>query len=651
MNFRKKLLYFVLLFVLQQSLFSKTFTEEEFKVYADALLLTKRSEKLKAVLAKEFERKELTVAEVKYRIDLAESLNFNDLIVKGYKLLLEKEPNNATALKSLSEFYYYSSEYGKAINSLNKYVAVSSFDKDDYNSFFKLADSYFWLNNYTKSDTLFNRVISIINSKKQQTLFDLNIKGIALTKLVKVSKTKFLFNSLLYKNPKNIELRLSYLSSLIFFKYYDEANKVQKQIDKLLKELSDVKDGNYSQFFISKSVTAESVKQLKQRCTLSKIQFYLAFNSNYRAYKLAEKFIDEYPNSFEGMSLYAETILGHGGYLEAISYLESINKERYDKGTAKRIAEIKNDHSSFMRESLTYITTDTSEIAKNEFNIRHKLSDKSVLGIRARQANIKVDDVSDKKGKLYDFDGNIYRNDIYYEYIFDSSNKLRFTTYFGSGSEETEDTGASLSYTANDFWGDTTLALDFRKPYDGTTESIVKGGNRDRIGLSRNLNLIPNWSVFLSTGLNRYNLPDKDDICNTFSSQIYLAYELPKSDIQHYLFGHNSLILLTYSLDYENRYEQSYSRSTYGDDFLELLLEDRLVQGVGPVVIKRFSKYSKIEAGLGVANDIKSDNDGEYYNIRYSKKINDELELALFAQKTITTEESSSVGFDIIWKY
>ena len=555
-------------------------SSERADIYIEALQLAGQKTKLKPLLDKEI-RKEKQLPRLIRLVRIAQDQGFSKLAELGYAEILTRDPENVQIHKELGVINYYRAEYYEAMRFIKSYIEGS---KSDYQAHYIYADSAYQLREYEVAETYLDTTLKLIDQLPKPTLRDMDTQARTLSKLLRVDEAIGSYEKMLRQYPLNIELRLNYIDLLI---NVDQFNDAREQLALIHNADKTLHTRFKPEHFIDGYADIILASDLGIRYNLTCVRLYSATNKVEKAYNLIRDMLVLHPQNAIIMGTKADIYLQLTDKRNSFDHFKKASLlDIENKYYIKRLDAVQATMSSFTSDKMTYKTTETSSEFKNVFTLQYNLNDNYKLGLKAELSSLSIDSITDKNGNTRSYNGVSYRNELYLERLFDSVNTMKFSLYTDMGSEESSGMGLGTKYTNYDFWGQTSYELNYHKPYFGTSEAQAKGGNRDSVIVSRSLRYFESWFISATMGYQQYNIADIESLGHSYTYQLFASYHIPQSNFQRSVFGRNSDLFMTYAIDGESIIDTTTKTSSLGVPFDPLLLEDRHVHAIAPMIRK-----------------------------------------------------------------
>jgi len=642
-----KLLLLTIAIVILPSLCTgeKSLEKERTAIYIEALQITGDKEKLKAVLESEIAAETDTLRLAEF-VKVAQNEGFFHLAETGYHKILGHDPDNELVHKQLGEINYFRSEYREAVRYFENYL---KYDQSGYLTVFRHGDSHYNLKDYEPADRSLEKALNIISKIAGPTLRDRDTEAQILFKLQRVEESFHLYESLLQEHPSTLDLRMNYLDLLLNVRDYDKAEDQLFLLSDIEQQVSENPRG---EMFIDNYYDKTLGSELLIRHGLIRTRYFAMTHKLHKAFSVIKTLKSENPRNPQILSAESQLFLqmsdSIGGLQQAVKAKELDPFNGYYRLRAR---EIWNDKKSFVAAHSSYRMTDTTDEWRSRVMVEQKLNNRSRIGVKVERSELSGDDIINPDGIVQSSDKSNTRTELYAETILANSDKLKLSLYSAAGSDENDTIGAGTEYTAYDYHGFTQLGLEYHKPYWDTTEGLAFGANRDRIRLTRALNYFKRLDITGSVGYNRYNLDDMDDTSRSYTYNLIITYHLIETELQRQLLGRDSAVLLTYAIDGEEVLDITEKTNAAGTEYEPLPISDRQVHTFAPLIRKEFWQKYTFEGMFGYSVDIIGDLGGPFLNTYLKYEPNENVELELNASHTITTDEATTIGIGIKWKY
>jgi hypothetical protein len=193
-------------------------------------------------------------------------------------------------------------------------------------------------------------------------------------------------------------------------------------------------------------------------------------------------------------------------------------------------------------------------------------------------------------GNRGSFDGIVRRGEIYLQADTVGGSIWRASLLGASKA------GAALHWERGDFWGATSAAAEYRRPFWGFAEGLAEGGIRDRIELMRRQRIGP-ATAWVALSVSRYGLADLAGAASTHGAAGGMSIPLP---IGH---GKGNPWRIEYGFDAERRMHVAARMNPAGRLFEPLSFANREIHSAGIATAQPIRRGLYWEAGAGMAVD------------------------------------------------
>ncbi|MBX9725695.1 MAG: hypothetical protein K2X09_00390, partial [Rickettsiales bacterium] len=167
---------------------------------------------------------------------IGQAAGFKEAAANGYARVLALDPSNAKALSRTAAIDFGKGKYASAEKNLNQYMAVQQqtpgADSDLVQAHFYKAELLRRQGNAVGAQAEYQQVVALTAQSGASAPDALSRLYTAQFRLGQHADAKAGFNQLLEQYPDNKGILADYMSSLIEFKYLDEATRIANQYDK-----------------------------------------------------------------------------------------------------------------------------------------------------------------------------------------------------------------------------------------------------------------------------------------------------------------------------------------------------------------------------------------------------------------------------------
>ena len=627
------------------------------EVYANALYLAGRKEKLKHFLDLSILKEDKLSYLNKY-ITMAKNYNLPKVVNRAYRQILVFFPDDLEAFKNIGENAFYAQNISTAEYYIKRYNEKTG---GDYLTNYIYGEVLFYYGQYFASKTYFKKAIEELDNKEANkiTVQDCIIKANLLYRLEKPHEAADLYKKTVEANPDDLFLKLDYIDFLLTLNHTYTAAKLIKDFEKKQKSNKRI------MAFVKSNYTKDEKKRLKQSEQLLKTRLYQREGRLNEAFNTLDKLKEENPNINTPryhLALADTLALQNDKMGESYSLNDIAELQPENEVILKRKKQREKENGSFFQVdggflmgkdrdgtmSYQYLTTETLNLRINKY---------WSIGAIYQQDLITSDKIQQLGGKEGPYTGLRQRNEFYTTFDIPgnkylNTSVLKLSYYIGNDYNFAKNSGLGFDYDYLDKWGYTNIVFDWRKPYWELPSAVVQGANKSRVGIGRELKVIPNLYLYGYAGYNSYGVQDEASVGESWQFEVNAQYKLPVIKLQEQIFGSNSRFAINYSMDAEFYNNVKEKTRVDGTSYKVLQLDSRQVNSFYLSFFKEITENCNYYVYGGYAVDtIGEMYHGAVFGAKFYYKILDCLEIEAVADHNIGIIVSSYVGIGLKWNF
>lgn len=585
---------------------------------------------------------------------IAEGQGYRQAAVNAYQRANQLDGNNLDALHDLGVSAFLQANYSEANRYLDRYFAVRnqnpSAGGNPYLAAFYKAELLRRDGQKEEAQKYFAQSFEGARVLREQSVGSQSIMYTSLFHLGRANDAIAGFRTLLASFPKNRTLLADYMTVLIEYKYYDEAQRVANQYDYAPAQQANgtpysYLNGEVVYFeFIPVNQQVASFQQTDETLRLQLLYARIELENGDREAALNRLRIMQqyYPNNPELMGYTASIESAGGNYNRALQLLnkaQSLTPQNEDLAQLKK--NIQKVHGQHVKLDHEWRRIGNSDEQISTFSGMASIDATTEIGIVAQNDEVDGSQVRrTRDGAIVDSEHSKQRGQIYLNSYTDAGSRHQFSL-FGNSS----DVGAGYAYAFNNSIGRTDIIVDWHRPYWDFTQAVIEDANRDRVGFTHMAQLSDTVSFFGETSVNRYNLQDEADAASSYLLRMSFVKRI--RDAQPY-------VGIGYGFDGEYMIDKQYRNTAAGVRYGAFDLTAREIHFLSAIFQHAFTSSLTGDLVAGYAVDRLGDH-GPSVEAKLTQELTDEVEIqarARYGLETNNTDDNAStVGGHLLWRY
>lgn len=584
---------------------------------------------------------------------IAEGQSYRQAAVNAYKRAYALDGNNTKALHDLGVSAFLQADYSEARKYLDRYFNVRSRQQRSSENPFLAA--YYQAEMLRRggdkgaAQNYFRQAFEGARILPNQSVGSQSIMYSSLFHLGRADEAINGFRTLLQRFPRNRTLLADYMTVLIEYKYYDEAQRIANQYDYTPSQQAGTpisSNDNEETFyrFVPASEEVSSFQQTDETLRLQLLYARIELENGDRSAALNRLGIMKqyYPNNPELMGYTASIESAGGNYNKALQLLnqaQELTPQNEDIAQLKK--NINRVHGQHVKIDHEWRRIGNSDEQITTLAGKASIDATTEVGMVLQNDEIDASQVRrTSDGAIIDEEYSKQRGQLYLNSYTDAGSRHQFSL-FGNSS----DVGAGYAYAFNNSLGRTDLIVDYHRPYWDFTQAVIEDANRDRIGLTHSAQLSESISFFGETSLNRYNLQGEADAASSYLLRMSFVKKI--RDAQPY-FG------VGYGFDGEYMIDKERRRTAANVEYASFDLTAREIHFISAIFQHAFTQSLTGDLVAGYAFDRLGDH-GPSVEGRLTQELTDSIEAQARFRYGLETNNSddnaSTVGGHLLWRY
>ena len=591
--------------------------------------------------------------------EIGEGQGYTNAALYAYKRAYALDSSNLQVLRRLGTNAFMQADYSNAEKYLDQYFRTLSQSPS--------ATDNPYLAAYYKAQLLrrdreneaakqfFQQTIDSGRQLSNPSASDMALMYSSMFHLGRVEEAVQGYRNLLERNPRDRSLLAEYMTVLIEYKYYEEAQRVANKYDyqptiqrsgvPLSSNQAYEHNGSFYRFVkvaatntdLAPAVVDETLRlqMLYARIELENGDRTAALNR----LRIVEKY---YPNNPTLLGYIASIESAGGNYNKALQMVEQASALSPMNEDLRALEHsIRKVHGDFLKADYDWRRTGNSDEYISTLSGRATVMPNNEIGFVVQNDDINTSDVRRSyNGTVGDDDYQKNRGQIYFNHYDDEGSRYQASVF---GNNYTA--GAGFAFAFNNSLGRTDLILDYNRPYWDFVEAAAEDATRDRVGFTHSAQLTDTLSFFGETSLNRYNIQDENDVASSYLLRAGFVQRLRPA--QPY-------IGIGYGFDGEYMIDKDYSRDPSNRIYPTFPLTAREIHFLSAIFQYEFTRSTVGDLITGYAVD-RLGQHGPAVEARLTQQITDSLEAQARYRFGIESNNSdnnaSTVGGHLMWRY
>ena len=588
---------------------------------------------------------------------VADAKGYRSAAMAAYKRAYALDNTNEKALHDLGINAFLQADYSEATKYLDRYFTsrgkgVSAAGNPYLAAYYK-AEMLRRSGEKTEAKRFYQKAFEGARVLSNQSVSSQSIMYSSMFHLGQSEQAIRGFRTLLQSFPKDRTLLADYMTVLIEYKYYDEAQRVANQYDyspRLRTPERGIRPiSSNEEFELHYSVTPVSQQVGTYRPTDETLRLQLLYarieqeNGDRDAALNRLGIMQRYYPGNPELDGYIASIESAGGNynraLQLLNQASSLTPQNEDIAQLKK--NIRKVHGEYVKLDHEWRRIGNSDEQITSLSGKAMIDQTTEFGVILQNNEIDTSQVRrSSDGVIADDEYSKQRGEVYISSYTDAGSRHKFSLLGNSSS-----LGAGYAYAFNNSLGRTDIIFDLNRPYWDFVEAAVEDAGRDRIGLTHSAQLSDTVSFFGETSLNRYNIQGD---ANTASSYLLrMSFVKKINDAQPY-FG------LGYGFDGEYMIDKEYRRDAGNNVYSTFPLTAREIHFVSAIFQHAFTQTLTGDLVAGYAFDRLGDH-GPSVEGKLTQELTDSLEAQVRARYGLETNNSddnaSTVGGHLLWRY